>query len=92
MGVLLVALGLVLPRIRRNAWIGFRTPWTLTSDENWARTHRFAGIAMVTGGILGALIGLAGGPVASALAITCFIAAGIIPAIYSIVIARSSSS
>ena len=42
LGALFVMLGLVMPRVRRNPWVGVRTPWTLASDENWARTHRFA--------------------------------------------------
>jgi len=37
LGVFWIALGLVMPRVRRNPWIGVRTAWTLSSDENWAR-------------------------------------------------------
>ncbi len=48
-----LALGLVMPRVRRNPFIGVRTPWTLTSDENWAQTHRFAGFTFVGSALLG---------------------------------------
>jgi uncharacterized membrane protein len=54
-GVFWITLGLMLPRVRRNPWIGVRTPWTLSSDENWAKTHRFAGYAFVLSGILALL-------------------------------------
>ena len=60
LGAFWVALGLVLPRVRRNPWIGVRTPWTLSSDENWARTHRFAGLAFCAGGLFAFLATLAG--------------------------------
>ena len=88
MGVFFVALGLVMPRLRRNPVIGIRTPWTLTSDENWARTHRLAGYSMVVGGVLGGLVSLAGGPVASVAALACFLGSAIVPAVWSLLYAR----
>jgi uncharacterized membrane protein len=52
LGVLLLLLGNVLPRARANWWFGIRTPWTLSSDTVWARTHRVAGYAVTVAGIL----------------------------------------
>ncbi|MDE1874578.1 MAG: SdpI family protein [Patescibacteria group bacterium] len=40
--VLFFVIGALLPRIKRNWFFGIRTPWTLSSDEDWARTHRFS--------------------------------------------------
>jgi uncharacterized membrane protein len=91
MGFFYVALGLILPRIRRNPLIGVRTPWTLTSDENWARTQRFAGYAMVVGGIIGGLAGIAGG-IGGIVALAAFLLAGVVPAGYSLLIARRADS
>lgn len=51
-GALFVALGSAMPRLRPNRWAGIRTPWTLSDDRVWARTHRLAGISMVGGGIV----------------------------------------
>ncbi len=56
-GLLLIFLGNLLPRFRSNWFIGIRTPWTLSSDAVWARTHRFGGYCMV---IVGALLMIAG--------------------------------
>ena len=42
-GVLLLVLGNYLPKIKSNWFIGVRTPWTLSSEESWRRTHRLAG-------------------------------------------------
>jgi uncharacterized membrane protein len=88
-GGLFLALGLVLPRIRRNGVIGIRTPWTMTSDENWARTHRVAGYSMAVGGVLAGLAGLLVPPPAGGVvAIACVLASSILPAAYSLLLAR----
>ena len=51
-GVLLAVIGNLLPRARPNWFIGIRTPWTLSSDRVWEKTHRFGGHVFVAGGIL----------------------------------------
>ncbi len=51
-GGLSLLLGLIMPRVRKNPFVGVRTYWTLTSDENWARTHRFAGYAFVAASLV----------------------------------------
>ena len=56
MGAFLFALSFVMPRIRRNPVIGIRVAWTLASDENWARTHRFASYTFAAAGVV-ALVG-----------------------------------
>lgn len=83
-----VALGLVMPRTRRNPVIGIRTAWTLTSDENWARTHRVAGYAMVMGGLAAALATLGGGIPGAVFAVLCILGSAIVPVVYSLVLAR----
>lgn len=88
LGGLSIMLGLVMPRVRRNPIIGIRTPWTLTSEENWARTHRLAGYTMVTGGVLAILSSLLGGIAGPVIALGCFLVGTLVPAVYSFVIAR----
>lgn len=88
LGAFYVALGLVLPRLKRNALMGIRTPWTLTSDENWARTQRVGGYAMVGSGVIAALCGTLGGTTGGAIAIGALLAGALVPAGYSLVLAR----
>ncbi|HSO40475.1 MAG TPA: SdpI family protein, partial [Labilithrix sp.] len=88
LGGFYVALGLVLPRIKRNALMGIRTPWTLTSDENWARTQRVGGYAMVGAGVVAALFGTLGGTTGGAVAIAALLVGTLVPAAYSLVLAR----
>jgi len=40
---LFYAVGALMQHARRNYFVGIRTPWTLSSDEVWDRTHRAAG-------------------------------------------------
>lgn len=35
--------GVIMERVDKNWFVGIRTPWTLTSDEVWNRTHDRAG-------------------------------------------------
>ena len=51
-GAFYICLGNVFPRLRSNWWIGIRTPWSMSSDENWARTQRIGGYLFVVAGVL----------------------------------------
>lgn len=51
-GVLFIVIGNLLPRARPNWFVGIRTPWTLSSDRVWEKTHRLGGRLFVAGGII----------------------------------------
>lgn len=60
-GLLFVVIGNYLGKVRKNFFIGIRTPWTLASDEVWNRTHRMGGKLFMLSGViiwLGALLRL----------------------------------
>ncbi len=42
-GILYIVLGNYLPKTRQNWFLGVRTPWTLSSEYTWEKTHRLAG-------------------------------------------------
>lgn len=42
--LLFFVIGMIMPHMRRNWYMGIRTPWTLSSDIVWARTHKVGGI------------------------------------------------
>ena len=42
--------GNFMGRVRPNWFVGIRTPWALSDDEVWRRTHRLAGRLMVAAG------------------------------------------
>ena len=51
-GGFLVAFGNFAGRLRPSFFIGIRTPWTLSSDHVWRRTHRLASRLMVPAGLV----------------------------------------
>lgn len=51
-GVLFLFLGNLLPRIRPNWFMGIRTPWTLSSEQVWRKTHRVGGYAFTLAGLV----------------------------------------
>ena len=62
-GILFIAIGNYLPKTRQNYTVGIKLPWTLHSEENWNKTHRFAGFLWILGGfviVIGSFIGLNG--------------------------------
>jgi uncharacterized membrane protein len=50
--ILIMFLGNYLGKLRRNFWVGIRTPWTLASDIVWERTHRLGGWLFVPVGFI----------------------------------------
>lgn len=51
-GILIIIFGNYLPKCKQNYVMGIRLPWTLNSEENWNRTHRFSGYVWIIGGLL----------------------------------------
>ncbi len=55
LGILLFILGTILPHTKRNWFVGIRTPWTLSSDAVWEKTHIFSGRIFRALGVLATL-------------------------------------
>ena len=55
--LLIALLGNVMGKVRRNFYVGIRTPWTIANEQVWNATHRFAAKTFFVGGLLG-LIGV----------------------------------
>lgn len=60
-GLLLAIIGNYLPKCKQNYTIGIKIPWTLNSEENWNKTHRFAGRLWFVCGLIIMLTGFLGG-------------------------------
>jgi uncharacterized membrane protein len=54
--LLFIFLGNYMGKLRRNFWAGIRTPWTISSDVVWERTHRLGGWLFVLTGLLGVIM------------------------------------
>lgn len=51
-GALFLFIGNYLPKVKQNRTLGIKISWTLNNEENWNRTHRFAGKVWVVGGFV----------------------------------------
>lgn len=61
MGLVFIIIGNYLPKCQQNYTIGIKIPWTLSSEENWNKTHRFAGRLWTVCGLVILLTGFFGG-------------------------------
>ena len=80
MGILFIVMGIYMPKVKQNFTIGIKLPTTLSNEDNWNKTHQFAGKLWVVVGILVVVWSILG--LYSAILGAMF-AATIIPIIYS---------
>jgi len=48
---LFLFIGYAMPNIKRNWFMGIRTPWTLSSDKVWKKTHKIGGFLFLAYGV-----------------------------------------
>lgn len=46
-GTMLIILGNLMPKVKRNGLFGLRTSWSMENDEIWNKSQRFGGKAAV---------------------------------------------
>jgi uncharacterized membrane protein len=51
-GIIFVIIGNYMGKIKQNFFMGIRTPWTLSNENVWNKTHRFGGNVFVLMGLL----------------------------------------
>jgi uncharacterized membrane protein len=49
--IVVLAIPLILQKVPRNGFYGFRTPLTMSSDEIWYYANKVSGIALVAAGV-----------------------------------------
>lgn len=86
MGLLFVFIGFLLRNAKRNFFIGIRTPWTLSSDVVWDKTHHLGSVLFIISGVLALLGGLFGGMTAFWFLFVPLIGSTVFLLIYSYVI------
>lgn len=91
-GVMFVVLGNVLPRARPNWWFGVRTPWTMSNDRVWTRTHRVAGYTFIAAGIMLLVAAFVSSVAIKGVVLAGGLVAGLVPIVYSYVAWRQETS
>ncbi|MBE0669199.1 MAG: SdpI family protein [Anaerolineales bacterium] len=91
MGILFIAIGFLLRKAKRNFFIGIRTPWTLSSDTVWDKTHQLGSVLFMLSGAFAVLGGFFGGMTAFWLMFVPLIGSTIFLVIYSYVVYRQET-
>jgi uncharacterized membrane protein len=91
MGVLFIAVGYMLRKAKRNFFIGIRTPWTLSSDTVWDKTHQLGSILFVASGVFAIIGGFFGGMAAFWLMFVPLIGSSLFLVVYSYMLYRNET-
>lgn len=51
-GLLFLGIGKIMPQIKPNFFMGIKTPWTLSNETVWVKTHKLAGVLFLVSGVL----------------------------------------
>ena len=91
MGILFIGIGFMLRKAKRNFFIGIRTPWTLSSDNVWDKTHQLGSILFMVSGALAIIGGMFGGMIAFWFMFTPLIGSTLFLVIYSYIVYRDET-
>jgi uncharacterized membrane protein len=80
--LLIALLGNVMGKVRRNFFVGIRTPWTIANERVWNETHRLAAKTFFAGGLLGLIAVVLRAPFW--VPISLILIAALAPAVYSL--------
>ena len=89
MGVLFIPFGYMLKQAKRNFFIGIRTPWTLSSDFVWDKTHQLGSVLFMISGAFAIAGSFFGGVTAIWLMFVPLIGSSLFLMIYSYVLYRN---
>lgn len=91
LGVLFIFIGYLLKKAKRNFFIGIRTPWTLSSEAVWDKTHQLGSILFMLSGAFTILGSFFGGMMALAWMFVPLIGSTLFLVIYSYVLYRTET-
>ncbi|GAB3886146.1 SdpI family protein [Spirosoma agri] len=91
--LMLAGIGNYITTVKPNWFIGIRTPWTLSSENVWRRTHQLGGRWMVAGGLLAALLAIVvPAPYTVGVVVGIILTASFIPIVYSYIYYRQEKA
>lgn len=91
-GIVFIILGNYMPKTRPNWFLGIRTPWTLSSNNTWEKTHRVGGRLFILLGFATILIAFILNGLALALTPSILaVSTALFCAVYSYTIWRTSN-
>jgi uncharacterized membrane protein len=91
MGLLFMFIGYLLRQAKRNFFIGIRTPWTLSSDTVWDKTHQLGSVLFMVSGALAFFGSFFGGMAAFWLLFIPLMGSTLFLVIYSYILYRNET-
>jgi uncharacterized membrane protein len=91
-GLLFAIIGIHLTKIKSNYFMGIRTPWTLSSDDIWQKTHKLGSTLFLASGILFIASVLLPTPWNFVIPMIGVLIAAIFPILYSYLLFRASNN
>ncbi len=82
-GLLFVFIGNYIPQAKQNFFVGIRTPWTLSSENVWIKTHRIGGYCFIISGLIIAICAFLPEVIGITLFIISVVIASFIPIVMS---------
>ncbi len=58
LGILMIMIGNIMLKIRKNSFIGLRTGWSLKNEQTWKKSQRFGGIVSIVIGFVFIIVSL----------------------------------
>lgn len=86
LAILFIIIGNYFQKIRTNWFIGFRTPWTLSSEKVWKKTHRFTGRIYIALGLIFIILAFLNTSMNWITIIMIIVLASLVPFAYSFII------
>lgn len=91
LGILFIFIGYMLKQAKRNFFIGIRTPWTLSSDTVWDKTHQLGSVLFMVSGALAFVGSFLGGTIAFWLFFIPLMGSVLFLILYSYILYRNES-
>lgn len=60
LGIVLIVIGNLMPKVRKNSFVGLRTKWSMKNDITWKKSQLFGGICLMLTGIAFIVMSIAG--------------------------------
>lgn len=86
MGILFIFVGYMLRQAKQNWFIGIRTPWTLSSETVWDKTHQLGSVLFIAAGVFAFAGSFFGGTAAMWLTLVPVMGSALFLVIYSFVL------
>jgi len=82
-GILFIVLGNSMPKFKQNYFLGIKTPWTLSNEVVWGKTHRHGGFIWFIAGLIMSVLAFLPGFSSAVIYFVVILIASIEPILYS---------